>query len=213
MGLTTNLGMGRGQEAIWFGNATDKGTRYRFPEPQLRGEILHRQRTHSIGFACRHTSHRIRSRSPKRIQDPSPSTSQYKTYSLSIRSITCVKRKQKSCKPRSNMKPRKLKYGEIRKTLVGLGFSEQTTKSNHLVYHHPDSRLPIFLPRMRRERRRRTHRHSESAMPSKMQGFGTVLSVRQEPKVRLRRSTCCKRLPASRMGNMPESERPAMELA
>lgn len=47
------------------------------------------------------------------------------------------------------MKTRKLKYGEIRKVLVGLGFSEQTTKSNHLVYRHPDSRLPILLPRMR----------------------------------------------------------------
>jgi predicted RNA binding protein YcfA (HicA-like mRNA interferase family) len=47
------------------------------------------------------------------------------------------------------MKTRKLKYGEVRKVLVGLGFSEQTTKSNHLVYRHPDSRLPIFLPRMR----------------------------------------------------------------
>jgi predicted RNA binding protein YcfA (HicA-like mRNA interferase family) len=47
------------------------------------------------------------------------------------------------------MQTRKLKYGELRKVLVGLGFSEQTTKSNHLVYRHPDSRLPIFLPRMR----------------------------------------------------------------
>lgn len=47
------------------------------------------------------------------------------------------------------MKTRKLKYGELRKVLVGLGFSEQTTKSNHLVYRHPDSRLPIFLPHMR----------------------------------------------------------------
>jgi hypothetical protein len=47
------------------------------------------------------------------------------------------------------MRTRKLKYGELRKALVGLGFSEQTTKSNHLVYRHPDSRLPIFLPRMK----------------------------------------------------------------
>jgi hypothetical protein len=47
------------------------------------------------------------------------------------------------------MKTRNLKYGELRKVLVGLGFSEQITKSNHLVYRHPDSRLPIFLPRMR----------------------------------------------------------------
>jgi predicted RNA binding protein YcfA (HicA-like mRNA interferase family) len=47
------------------------------------------------------------------------------------------------------MKTRKLKYGELRKVLVGLGFSEQATKSNHLVYRHPGSRLPVFLPRMR----------------------------------------------------------------
>jgi hypothetical protein len=46
------------------------------------------------------------------------------------------------------MKTKKLKFGEIRKVLVGLGFSEQTTTSNHLVYRHPDSRLPILLPRM-----------------------------------------------------------------
>jgi len=46
------------------------------------------------------------------------------------------------------MKTRKLKYGDIRKALLGLGFSEQTTRSKHLVYRHPDSRLPIFLPRM-----------------------------------------------------------------
>jgi hypothetical protein len=47
------------------------------------------------------------------------------------------------------MKTKKLKYGEVRKVLVGLGFSEQTTRSDHLVYRHPESRLPIFLPRMR----------------------------------------------------------------
>lgn len=47
------------------------------------------------------------------------------------------------------MKTRRLKYGELRKVLVGLGFSEQTTKSKHLIYRHPGSRLPIFLPRMR----------------------------------------------------------------
>jgi predicted RNA binding protein YcfA (HicA-like mRNA interferase family) len=47
------------------------------------------------------------------------------------------------------MKTRKLKYGELRQVLIGLGFCEQTTKSNHLVYRHPDSHLPIFLPRMR----------------------------------------------------------------
>jgi len=47
------------------------------------------------------------------------------------------------------MKNKKLKYGQLRKMLVELGFSEQTTKCNHLVYRHPDSRLPIFLPRMR----------------------------------------------------------------
>ena len=49
------------------------------------------------------------------------------------------------------MKLRKLKYGEIRKALVGLGFSEQSTRSNHLVYRHPDSCLPIFLPRITRD--------------------------------------------------------------
>lgn len=47
-----------------------------------------------------------------------------------------------------NINPSKIKYRELRDALRRFGYEERITERQHIVFRHPNSRLPIYLPDM-----------------------------------------------------------------
>lgn len=43
----------------------------------------------------------------------------------------------------------RIKYGALRKLLTGFGYTDHITEGKYIVFRHPKSDLPIYLPRMR----------------------------------------------------------------